>query len=418
MNVFTLLRTASMHFFKPSTKAARVKVWLLVLLLLVLPLGQLPQQVISLWLGELLPSLARFTQIRVYPHDVIVSMWMLLLLLDVKRGVVWKRAQTMWNSYRIELLAVTWLIGSIALAVLSSSSILPLLYLIRLISYGVFIWTVYVSVKSGSPLLALVLISLSYLVFLAGAQYFLVPDIRFLAALGWDDHYYRAAGTLFDPNFLGSLTILLLLGLWSVRSEIPKTVVRSTAVAALIVLALTYSRASFLAFFVAGGYLAWKSRARVRLAILPTLIGLCMIGGLFWLSSSIIGGEGTNLLRTTSISARIENTFVPLTHFSVQDWIVGQGMFTHSHSESVWIPDNLVILILSGMGIVGFVLWMCVAVRAFVRWRHHTTLIAIWISVIVHAQFNNTLLEPFHILYLGLLTSGLLLHEKANRPRK
>jgi hypothetical protein len=41
-------------------------------------------------------------------------------------------------------------------------------------------------------------------------QYLFIPDMRWLYALGFDDHLNRMVGSLFDPTFLG---LLLLLGL-------------------------------------------------------------------------------------------------------------------------------------------------------------------------------------------------------------
>jgi len=85
-----------------------------------------------------------------------------------------------------------------------------LLYLFRLSAYVVF--GVYVGIsprivlKNKKFLLdCLLIVSVASAVF-GWVQFFMVPDLKPLFALGWDMHLFRLVGTFLDPTYLVSLS--------------------------------------------------------------------------------------------------------------------------------------------------------------------------------------------------------------------
>jgi len=109
---------------------------------------------------------------------------------------------------------------------------------------------------------------------LALFQYFLIPDVRPLEYAFWDPHYYRAVGTFLDPTFLGIILVLTLVltsfKLWDKKDNWLFVSGGLTYLA----LALTYSRASYLAFLVGAGLVAFfKKSAEIFLWRSPSFSG-------------------------------------------------------------------------------------------------------------------------------------------------
>ena len=222
------------------------------------------------------------------------------------------------------------------------------------------------------------------------AQYLLIPDLRFLYAFGWDDHLHRLTSTILDPGFTG---ILLVLGLISAQI---KTKSWWQTILFSITLLLTYSRASYLAFFV----------SQITILILtkkpkfPILITMFFIIGIFMLPRP--AGEGVKLERTQSISSRI-NSSINATDVFKSNPIYGIGFNRYSeltsntdkinHSSA---PDNSWLFILSTTGILGFMAYSYWYANTI--WRYFKTNPAFAISLIAiaaHSLFNNTLFYIF-----------------------
>src|SRR3989344_2158874 len=161
------------------------------------------------------------------------------------------------------------------------------LYLVRFLAYSLLI-----NLKIDKKYL--LFFSSSIAVF-GLVQYLLVPDTRFLAALNWDDHYYRLLSTLLDPNFTG---IILVLGL--ILLYLSRPVSKRLLVLHFLALLLTYSRGSYLALLVAGvAIAAFKKKFKLILFIPLFLLSLLFLPR--------PGGEGVKLERTFSIQQRLDN---------------------------------------------------------------------------------------------------------------
>lgn len=218
-------------------------------------------------------------------------------------------------------------------------------------------------------------------------QYFLYPDLRNLSYDGWDEHLYRVFSTFLDPNFAGAffvLTLILIMGFLLNRR--PKNIfvnwgLIGGVVLIFIALLLTYSRSAFLMFF-AGGFVLFffytdYSNNRSKIKNLFLLAGLFIIGlGFISWSAKILPSEGTNLLRVTSITARVEETQRALAIFRRQPLFgVGfnayrfaqerQGFLEVKTSHAAAGTDNSFLFVLATTGVVGFFAFLYLWFRIF-----------------------------------------------------
>jgi len=161
-------------------------------------------------------------------------------------------------------------------------------------------------------------------------QYFLWPNLKALEVLGYDPHFYRVVGSFLDPGFTGIILVLTLILLVNYHGSCqvfsPKKTHKGSpfwgspsgrafraspctchpflvisGIIVYIALALTYSRASWLAFLVGIMIIilmkkAWK--------ILPLL--LVLVVATFYLLPRP-AGEGGKMERTYTIEARLTN---------------------------------------------------------------------------------------------------------------
>jgi hypothetical protein len=255
-------------------------------------------------------------------------------------------------------------------------------------------------------------------------QYIFIPDTRFLFFLGWDDHYYRLLSTFLDPGFTG---LLLVLFFWFIQSK--KNILQilygqsfqvtlakekmfhfCLSGSVLLALALTYSRAAYLALLVSC-FLFFI--VKIVKKNWRTHISLGLLSALFVVIIPFLprpGGEGVNLARTASISARAENVQEVTQSLQGWEWLLGKGIFVPlreipnqyeliSHAQ---IPDNWFIFILAGTGIVGLVMALAL-LREVCQWlyRKNLYLLVMLISILVHGLFSASIVYPFVVLFLG-----------------
>ncbi len=258
--------------------------------------------------------------------------------------------------------------------VLSGGLIYPLFYLLRLFIYP----SLYFAVKlySGPNLSKAIVFSLVLFSLLGLAQYLFLPDMRYLKLIGFDDHYYRLIGSLYDPNFTGAIfagvalvliaTGQLLLSLFFVG-----------------LLALTFSRASFLCFGAGLLYLLFKKRQK------KILFFLFILSLLIWLTPKPFG-EGVNLLRTFSIFSRLGSWQGGLTLFSERP-ILGWGYNTlRNIIGSRFQIDNSYLYLAATTGIIGLSAFIYLLYKS---WSVLSSLPArlFFLTILIHSLFNNSL---------------------------
>ncbi len=355
--------------------AQKITQWLLISLVLTLGFGQLLR--FTTPLGTL------------YAHDLLVSAILVINIPTIlshlrytaddlkKSGIVlilgglilgWLRALTLYPAY---------------------SLLTPFLYTVRLLAYLLLLSTVRKG-KYTIPLRyflvsGLVALSIGYL------QYFAMPDMRWARVLGWDDHLNRLTMPHFDPTFSGVMLSLFALLAIDAKKYL-------FAVLAAPAVLLTYARSiwvSLLAAFVP------------RLRFVGVVIAaLCVLGAALLLPKRF--GEGTNLLRTFSISARYNEDASVVKNLG-WNLITGVGLNTFSRStlsekgfpNHATGPNDSYLYILATCGVIGLIGWGIFLKDIYVHSHHKTSVL----FILVASLFNNVLFYPFAMLWMFLLES-------------
>ena len=232
-------------------------------------------------------------------------------------------------------------------------------------------------------------------------QYLFLPDLRFLIYSGYDDHLYRLTSTILDPAFTGLIFVFNLnYYLWQKNKNWAAIILFA------IGLLLTFSRASYLAFLISSLFIFFIDKNNNKKAIILTLI-------FFFISLPFLpkqsGGDGVNLLRTTSAEARISNDQEILQSMSDKDWLIGQGLFIPNQNRQVAknIPshshfaDNLIVFLLSNLGIFGSLLFLLITTYSLKHSKKENLFLVS--SLLTHTMFNNGITQSFVVLiFLGL----------------
>jgi hypothetical protein len=327
--------------------------------------------------------------------------------------LLWAGTTTIWNSY------------ALSIPPLFSEGIA---YLARLSIYLAFAFTIqlWVSRKviTGRFLRNALLIWLLLQAIVGVAQFLLLPDTRIYFYLGWDDHLSRAFGTLFDPGFFGLLmgAGALLSYIGAVRSNTRTRTIFTCGLAVfLCALALSYSRASYVAF-LAGTFMLsvlWKQR---KVLLLIPLLVLCLV-----LLPKDGGGEGQNLLRTRSIEAREEVLEYHSQNITARELLIGRGWYYESalslheaalaeknpqrqsssqNRNNAQAVDNIYLHFLFSTGIIGtsfFVAWLGII---FWQNRFSPEFLTLWSLVLVHSLLSSALLYSWVMLMLAIFPAS------------
>lgn len=226
-------------------------------------------------------------------------------------------------------------------------------------------------------------------------QFIFLPDVSFLAAANWDDHYFRLIGTFLDPGFTGAILVFGLIIFYFVKSP-------AIAIVYLAMM-LTFSRASYLMYLVSFGIIA-IARKSVRIFLLALLILLLTIP---FLPKST--GEGTKLTRENSIEARINNWRESIEIWSQSPFIgVGYDAYRYVRGEKLTShsgagADSSLLLVLATTGIVGLTTYIWLLWQMWIRGRKSIVFMASFGAIIVHSFFNNTLFYPWVMEWLWIL---------------
>lgn len=239
-------------------------------------------------------------------------------------------------------------------------------------------------------------------------QYVWYPYLRNLWYLGWDPHLYRVFSTLLDPNFAGLVFVLtLFLG---AKQKYPLIFQGVT----LVALFLTYSRSSYLAFFI--GLAIWLFfTKRTRLIF---IIFFAFVTILFLLPKP--EGEGVKLFRTASTFARIGNWQRGI-ELIRESPVFGHGFnaLRFVQKEKGWIDesefpsragaglDNSFQFILATTGIIGFISYVVLLFQMFRIGRKNIFVLSSLSALFVHSQFSNSLFYPWIMIWLWILIGAV-----------
>ncbi len=209
-------------------------------------------------------------------------------------------------------------------------------------------------------------------------QYLFFPDNTILSSLGWDPHLNRLIGSFLDLTFTGIIYLLFFIYLF--LNKYPKVF----SILTYLGMALTYSRSSLLAFLAVLLFYCLKNKRYLLLVTGITMVCLTVL----ILPNEV--GEGTNLSRTSTISAKIEN-YKEAFGFIVQKPLLGHGYNflpqlrpELGHASSGF--DSSLLTIAVTIGLIGLTCFL---------WAIKGQLDYYLLAVAIHSLFSNSLLYPW-----------------------
>ena len=336
----------------------------------------------------------------------------------------------------ISITGIAWLLHPVWFTNLGT---LPaLLYLLRLWMY-LFIPEIVIfaliKVKDVYEIIKALLFTFLIIVIAGLIQYIWIPDFHFLQFWGWDNHLYRLASTLLDPGFAGiilALGIILLFPLLTYNLTKRSILLFIFTIIGILSLALTFSRASYVAFIAA--ILAWYLSTRKIIPIIGLIIALIISIQL----APKPAGEGVNLARTSTINFRLTNWTNSWNIFiNNQLWGIGYNRYRYvqhelgildnsnwqeSHSASG--TDSSALFLLATTGVIGtitFIIFVTITTASIfsvnktmikrrnssavdIIYNHlpHITLASL-ITIFIHGMFHNTWFYPFTLCWIMIL---------------
>lgn len=290
-----------------------------------------------------------------------------------------------------------------------------LLYLLRLFAYFyflIYVWNFAKKSLENRKLLvnSLLIVSVASAVF-GWIQFFWIPSLKAFFTWGWDEHLFRLVGTFLDPTFLG---LIIVFGL--IISMVLFLETKSKGYLFLIMfllgsLAFTYSRASYLAFFVGVVFIGIYKRKMIMAAFVT--LSLLVVVLLLPTSANHV----LQFTRTFSAVARVENYKTTFQIFSkspvlgvgfdnlclaYQKYIGIQDFSSHACSGS----DSSLLLILTTAGVVGLIVFIFAVVNiAFRLPRGLDTriLASSFAALLTHGLFSNSMFYPWIMGWMLIL---------------
>ncbi len=375
---------------------------------------------VSFLLGSalLLFSLGQLARISI--PDKPVFFYLYELLVSVLTGILllkYRLRPLKDSRWKTVILFFGWLLLSFVISVWFypfEQNIVAFLYYLRLLLY--FLFFIYVNYyfhlnRTAPKPVFLLNATAIWIIGSSFVQYFLYQNLGNLSYLGWDPHLYRVVGLFFDPPITVSVFMLLALYYLLEIQRSHNWNYLSLIIPLLVLSFLTYSRGGLLGLLaVCILYVVKKRNWKV------ILVGVFLIiGGMILIPKG--SSEGINLLRTTSIEARINDyekgiliwkknplTGIGYNHIRYEKDIYEEqlfyGPYNPSHGSTAFHSSFLVILVTGG--VVGLVLYLWMITR-LARISEYMMYGIVFLSVV--SVFDNVLLHPL-ILFLLFLLEG------------
>lgn len=361
-------------------------------------------------------SLGEFGQFP-FGSPVSVSLTDILLSLTLGLFFVWKVAikkEIFWPK-EFKILVFFWSVAMLGL--IFSGNLQGGLYLVRFIFYSSSFLLGFFLVKEKiiKPLDLVRVFCLTGLVFtiLGFLQILLVPNFNQLALLGYDPHQNRLTSTFLDPNFAGAFLVItfffnMILYFNSKRKEW-----LVIGMLMLIAVALTFSRSSYLMFFVVMVFLGILKNRKLLLLLIPLIIAILLIPQISERVTSIFAIDGSAQARIVSWQngwlVFIKNPILGVGFDNLRQVFAKYNLlqtYSANGGNSGSGVDSSLIFVLSTTGFVGFFaysFWWVRIIRAM-------PLIfgGIFIGLIVDSQFINSLFYPPIMLMIYLVSGSFI----------
>lgn len=372
-------------------------------------------QYLFVWLITLSAIVGNTYKLSFFSPDIRISILDIFVVIFSTFGLVFQ-SKAVLHQIRKSASLSKYLISFLGFSLLSifwvnyrfgnPASIVAFMYWFRLSAFSIFSFVLAAYLKKEIINFSLILIGLTFSIS-GTVQYLLYPDIRHLSISDWDPHYYRVVGTLLDPGYIGIILVLFLVYLYQrpIRNLFYQYIF---TVLTYIILALTYSRSSFLALLAVAGSISYSKRSWKPLL----LTGAVLMMTLFILPRSP-DGEGVKLERTSSITARIQNWKNSLSIISTNPVIgVGYNAYRYAQKQAGFLgkdnwlrshsgagADSSILFITATTGIVGITLYGLYLKQLYsLKGMKHSL-----VALLVHSLFLNSLVYPFVLLWFSFL---------------
>jgi len=380
---------------------------------------------IALFVSILAGQLGRIqitSSVAFYLHDLVIFGYILFHIKGLAQ-VEWKKIPFVKPLVVVGAVCSLSLLANISKFQLMDVGV-SLLYLLRFFMYiAAFTFVLFSNKTQLYWFRFLYFLGVGYSV-LGFMQLVLYPNLRNLAYLGWDPHYYRLFSTLFDPNYVGSIVVMcLFLGIYLYIETRTKYMIYISQLILIVALLFTYSRSSIIA------------------CIFGLIVYICMTKKLKYLIAFILipfilsifpsfGGISTDIGRMWSVSARIAN-WQESSNIFLNSPIIGYGFNTlralprkNLISPYGYIPnasggvDNSVLFILVTTGLIGLVAFINLGIHLIRKGYSISkqSLRAVYLSILVvlmvHSTFVNTLFYPQILIWFWIFAGSV--GEKGN----
>ncbi len=255
---------------------------------------------------------------------------------------------------------------------------------------------------------------------LAGfVQLLVLPDFTKLdPSLGWDPHKNRLASAFMDPNFCGAYLVLTLVLLFSEVLQKGLKGLKDISVSAAITvvfvaLILTFSRSAWLMFAVTMGVMGvLKSKKLLILALVAFLAAYALVPRV---QTRVAGGVDPD----DSARARIASWKATLEIVKEHPWLgVGFNAFRYAQARQGFFgfkeplggragagSDSSLLLVLATTGMVGLAAFLLLGVRVVWVLRHagcrvKLAVLAGLAGLLVESNFINSLFYPWIMVWM------------------
>lgn len=233
-------------------------------------------------------------------------------------------------------------------------------------------------------------------------QIIFLPDLRFLAAQGWDPHYFRLVSTFLDPNFTGAFLVLTLI-LITQKAKINLFFFTLVYLALL----LTFSRSSYGMFLISGLVFSVIKKTKKYALITLILFGFLLFG--FQVYTRLVASP-RNIDRNQSASFRLSTwqqgailfQKSPLSgigfnayRYGIKQYNLGDKKFIASHGSSA--NDSSLLFVLSTTGILGLAAYIYFL---FTLIKTNKILVVGITGLLFHSFFANSLFYSPILLWL------------------
>jgi len=251
-------------------------------------------------------------------------------------------------------------------------------------------------------------------------QYIFFPDMRILLYLGWDEHYFRAIGSFLDPAFTFLLFVFAFFSLtvYFFNNKEKKIYLYGAGFFLIFLIGLTFSRIAYLTLLA--GLLTivyFRKKVKFYFLFLPLFLGLIL-----FLPKP--GGEGVNLLRKSSLIAKLDNVKQSWQIIRENFWFgVGFNAYRFAQKDFGFISpknwqvsnsgggaDNSFLFVFATTGIFGFISFLYFWLKVFQRSLSGVNkkpfsllLFLTWLTLTLSSFSVNFLFYPWAMFWLMIV---------------